>query len=108
MRIGSDVHPARSGTVGIDDADPVATEIERPVVFTSASTTSAPPPGTEIEGVDRPRRRWRVVTSYRDANGRVHVVLRDTSSSDWRTLALDVVNDPARFTPVGTPDTFYG
>lgn len=108
MRIGSDTHPGRSGTVRIDDADQVATEIERPIVFTSASTTSAPPPGTEIESVDRPRRRWRVVTSYRDANGHVHVVLRGAMTGDWRTLALDAVNDPARFTAVATPDTFYG
>jgi hypothetical protein len=84
------------------------TDNERPIVFISASATSAPPPGTEFETVDRPKRRWRVVTSYRDANGHVHVVLRGSMIGDWRTLALDVVNDPARFTPVATPDTFYG
>ena len=64
------------------------------------SPNDAPPPGTVIESVDRPRWRWRVVTSYRDANGRVHVVLRSATGGDWRTLALDVVNDPSRFARV--------
>jgi len=65
-----------------------------------ASPNDAPPPGTMIESVERPRQRWRVVTSYRDANGRVHVVLRGATGGDWRTLALDVVNDPSRFAPL--------
>ena len=64
------------------------------------SPNDAPPPGTVIESVDRPQWRWRVVTSYRDANGRAHAVLRSATGGDWRTLALDVVNDPSRFARV--------
>ena len=65
-----------------------------------ASPNGAPPPGTIIESVDHPRQRWRVVTLYRDANGRAHVVLSGATGGDWRTLALGVVNDPSRFATV--------